>query len=101
MREFFAHPGAVSSDSGGVLDSLETAVGQKDVVRSGGVVTLALLGVAEVLAAGRIVHFVGEFVVGGFLGHIYFFIKKRMSRLRLNALILSNTKFAKKNILYN
>jgi hypothetical protein len=63
----FAHPGAVSSDSGGVLDSLETAVGQKDVVRALGVVTLTPLGVAEVLTAGRVVHFVGELVVGGLL----------------------------------
>jgi hypothetical protein len=63
----FAHPGAVSSDSGGVLHSLKTAVGQKDVVRASSVVTLAPLGVAEVLTAGRVVHFVGELVVSGLL----------------------------------
>lgn len=67
MSGVFAHPGTVSSNSSGVLHSLKTAVGQKDVVRAGGVVTLAPLGVAEVLTAGRVVHFIGELVVSGLL----------------------------------
>lgn len=102
MGVFFAHPCAVSSNSSGVLDSLETTVGQIDVVRSGGVVTLASLGVAEVLTAGRVVHFIGELVVSGLLRTK---IGQKFIRCgnqdRVFLQLRSHTKFAQKWIIAN